>query len=146
MAMAVQAAEERWSKERLDLEAEIASLKQQRERDAESMRQSAALVTMLQETHAALIASNEHLLGEVEQQKAQHALEVDAFRKNFAEVTSQLQRERAMHAMSPPMVAMNTLEAARGGGAGAVHKEVVKKVAAGGGRRVPGRAVHGNGP
>ena len=48
MAMAVAAAEERWGVERLRLEAELASLREQRERDAEAMQQTSKLVSMLQ--------------------------------------------------------------------------------------------------
>lgn len=55
----------------------------------------AQLVAMLQETHAALLASNEHLLSEVATLKAQHALEVDGFRRNFDELLAEMNRVRA---------------------------------------------------
>ena len=99
MAAAVAAAEERWGAERAALEAEIESLRVQKEADADAMRQSGLLVSMLQETHQALISSNEHLLGEIADLKARHALEVSTFQANFDELAAELARTRAYSAM-----------------------------------------------
>ena len=65
MAAAVAAAEERWTLERARLLDQIDELRQQRAADDATRRTNEAMVTMLQETHASLVASNEHLLGEV---------------------------------------------------------------------------------
>ncbi len=58
------------------------------------MRQTAALVGMLQETHSSLIASNERLLAELAETKERHASEVLAFQRNFDEVSAELRRAR----------------------------------------------------
>ena len=44
----------------------------------------------------ALIHSNEHLINEVSELKAQHALDAAAFQKNFDELAAELARTRAL--------------------------------------------------
>ena len=62
------------------------------------MRTSAALVSMLQESHAALVASNEHHRSEIDELKRSHALEVAAFEANFAELAAELAQLRNVSA------------------------------------------------
>ena len=137
MAMAVAAAEERWGVERLRLEAELATLQEQKERDAEALRQSGLLVSMLQETHAALIASNEHLLAENAALKSQHAREAQAFQRNFDELAAELARQRAVAAL--PIAARASASGAAAVGDLAVPKKAAAAAAhAGLQKRVPG--------
>ena len=90
MAAAVAAAEARWSGERIQFETEISELKAQQAKDAESLRQNAALVKMLEESHAALIASNKQLLSEMSQMRAQHEADVKQFQMNFEELAKEV--------------------------------------------------------
>ena len=93
MAAAVAAAEERWSAERRGLQAEVARLQRQKDRDALVMEQTAALVQMLQETHRALIASNQTLMAQLQEEKRAHADEVSQMHRNF-EALKRLPRPR----------------------------------------------------
>ena len=70
------------------------------------MRTSASLVSMLQESHAALVASNEHHRTEIEELKLAHALEVAAFEANFDELAAELAQLRNV-AMLPPQRSAN---------------------------------------
>ena len=90
MAAAVAAAEARWSGERIQFETEISELKAQQAKDAESLRQNAALVKMLEESHSALIASNKQLLSEMSQMRAQHEADVKQFQMNFEELAKEV--------------------------------------------------------
>ena len=103
---------------------------------------------MLQATHAALIASNEHLLGENASLKRQHAAEVKALQANFDELASEVTRQRATtHGFSvapappkpagaradAPATAGAGREAASGASGGKDQKPTQKRVGGGGG-------------
>ena len=139
MAAAVQAAEDRWSTERDRLESEIAELKAGRARDAESLAQSGALVSMLQETHAALIASNEQLLSEAREVASRHELEAAEFQRNFDELAAEIVRMRAAAetvneiTSQPPKAAPKAAKTANAAGGGAVKSKVVAAAGVGGG-------------
>ena len=61
----------------------MARLQQHREEQAKAAQQTAALVQMLQETHRALIASNQTLMAQLQEEKRAHADEVSQMHRNF---------------------------------------------------------------
>ena len=117
MAAAVAAAEERWSAERRGLQAEVARLQRQKDRDALVMEQTAALVQMLQETHRALIASNQTLMAQLQEEKRAHADEVSQMHRNF-EALKRL-HARGDEKPSPPDDQVKGRAKAKGGAAAA---------------------------
>ena len=133
MAAAVAAAEERWSAERARLEIEIAELRAGRARDAEALAQNGALVSMLQETHAALIASNEQLIGEAREVAARHELEAAEFQRNFDELAAEIARMRAAAEGAPTAQHANVPKATAGAAKAAGAARAAGANAVGGG-------------
>ena len=122
--------------ERLRLESELRRLREQGERDAEALRVEGMLVGMMQEAHAALIASNEHLLREATELRAQFAAEVEAFRVNFEELEAELERQKSGGAAvsgataSGAVVSGVPVKRMAGGGGGLVSGLVQKRASA----------------
>jgi len=80
------AAEERWSAEKRNLEAELGWMRRQKGEDARVLQQTAALVGMLQESHRALVASNQRLLAQLAEEKERHRIEVMEHARQFEEL------------------------------------------------------------
>ena len=79
-ALALSAAEKR------ALEAEVSWLREQKAEDGRALEQTAALLAMLQESHRALVASNQRLLLQIAEDKARHEEELKMHARNFAEL------------------------------------------------------------
>lgn len=88
MAAAIAAAEDRWGAEKRRLEAELGWMRAQKAEDTRVLQQTAALVGMLQESHRALVASNQRLLAQLSEEKARHELEVAEHARQFEELKS----------------------------------------------------------
>jgi len=119
MAAAIAAAEERWAAERKTMASELSWLRAQKEEDTAVLRQTAALVQMLQESHRALIESNAKLLSQLKEQKEQHDLEVTQFQRHFDELLltqplpPRLHQTGAAPATGTPLVRKEARVAAR---------------------------------
>jgi hypothetical protein len=90
MAAAIAAAEDRWGAEKRRLEAELGWMRAQKAEDTRVLQQTAALVGMLQESHRALVASNQRLLSQLAEEKARHEVEVAEHARQFEEIQSLL--------------------------------------------------------
>ena len=95
----------------------MARLQRQKDRDALVMEQTAALVQMLQETHRALIASNQTLMVQLQEEKRTHADEVSQMHRNF-EALKRL-HARGDEKPSPPDDQVKGRAKAKGGAAAA---------------------------
>lgn len=102
MAAAIAAAEERWGAEKRRLEAELEWMRKQKAEDARVLQHTATLVGMLQESHRALVASNQRLLAQIAEDKARHELEVTEQARQFEELKAMVdEMAMATHQTTP---------------------------------------------